>query len=1004
MFNLKKGIIVSILGIMTVCSAGLAYGFANADSTNEFFSLGELNETYYVGDFLKIPEGKFGEEKAETFLHCPDGTVYKTTEKLIETYGTYKVVYNATISGAQYSHEETFETIAKVNSFSGENSTVSYGMDEKSGKEGLLIGLAGGETYRYNDIIDMYSTSELNPAISMTFAPSIEGNWDATEIYLSFIDIYDASNKVEIWIRLKEEIVSNVVAKASNQNWGAYVWWGDTYTLKINSNEGTQIYAGNSVHAGGLNNMDVFKNQRLEFWLDDETKQLYVGTRKAFGWNTDFVVLDLDNSEEQTYPWAGFTTGEAYLEISCKNYTSNHANLVVTKLAGNDLTKEMIDDTVGPEIQIQENDFELENLPQGLKGASYPIFDAVSMDKYSGTLATDVRVFFGYERSNGVYQTYGSRYVYEVPIKENRFLAENVGTYAIVYRSKDYVGNYTERVITVEVDENVYAPLSEVVIEDKIESIEAGNILNLAKLSSYGGGVHPLTINYSVQMNGQSISLFGNEYDGYWFIPQESGQCIVTITVSDFIGNNKSVEYLVEVTETTKTVFSQAPILPKYFLEGMKYSLPALTASKNGQNTDTKIKIVDGNGEREYSNETVFKADANGCVELIYYTEDNQISYTRPVVAVVNNTGLDITQYFAIKGDVAVGANSVGVNMHFRNEGEAEFIREILVYDLQFGFNLLNFAKGKISFYLTDYINPTESIKISFVGLGDKIEILCNDKKTNQVIDITTNGITPITVKYDYDAKAITIGGGIAIALPENRFGTEFGNFASDSCYLRFEAEEVESEFAVEVMNIRSQWLNQYVQSDVIAPELHLYGDYGSMVYSVGDILTTIPACYNDVLDPSVKGTITVSFDGEILKTLDGLKINKLSCLESYQTKLERLGTYIVSYKIVDGAGKEFVLAYKVIVIDNVAPILQINDKIPEKLSLGNYKIPDFTATDETSNILETYITLTTPQGKVMLIQPGIVNLSLQGQYLLSYFALDENGNVARKNFYIQVN
>src|SRR5690606_10153928 len=114
--------------------------------------------------------------------------------------------------------------------------------------------------------------------------------------------------------------------------------------------------------------------QRFSLFYDASTKQLFGPANR----NGNYII-DLDDPTVFSKPFKGFTTGEVHLRISADVYTSNDFQFMITKLGKNDLSVE-VKDTEGPRIYIDFEGFSESNLPNGILGESYKVFDSYAID------------------------------------------------------------------------------------------------------------------------------------------------------------------------------------------------------------------------------------------------------------------------------------------------------------------------------------------------------------------------------------------------------------------------------------------------------------------------------------------------------------------------------------------------------------------------------------------------------------------------------------------------
>lgn len=107
----------------------------------------------------------------------------------------------------------------------------------------------------------------------------------------------------------------------------------------------------------------------------------------------------------------------------------------------------------------------------------------------------------------------------------------------------------------------------------------------------------------------------------------------------------------------------------------------------------------------------------------------------------------------------------------------------------------------------------------------------------------------------------------------------------------------------------------------------------------------------------------------------------------------DKLGTYILTYSVVDSSSNKVSVKRTIDVIDNKAPVIDLDGKSMMVIRLnGNFKDPGYTADDNYDGDVT---------GKVKVT--GKVNTKKMGVYKITYTVRDSFGNVAKKVRKVQV-
>ena len=107
--------------------------------------------------------------------------------------------------------------------------------------------------------------------------------------------------------------------------------------------------------------------------------------------------------------------------------------------------------------------------------------------------------------------------------------------------------------------------------------------------------------------------------------------------------------------------------------------------------------------------------------------------------------------------------------------------------------------------------------------------------------------------------------------------------------------EELKSSANFRLIRLNQQTVNNSTE-DLVAPQLSLLGSSGGC-FAPGTEVNTLIAVWGDVLDPDASCLLTVRDpNGEVVTSLDGVRLEKVSPLVSYRIRLEHYGVYAVEY------------------------------------------------------------------------------------------------------------
>lgn len=1010
----KRANILLALGL----SSALCFSLASVIQTNAgaegegTFSLdGELEESYDVGERLNLPKGTFTVDgknyEAVTTLYYPDGTVTAADSVTLKTEGRYTLEYTCTQTGQ--AEEYTFTVDKDLIEFDGEGlikSSSVYGKDESvydTGLTGLNVELYANETMNFNQVIDLNDFAAGESIFKMYVIPETLGYYNARTLKFRFTDIYDPDNYVDVY--------ASAMQVAEPENETNVTKFNTTYLLGgANGQVPTGIEWRNTdgtlytVHQANLfgflapvspygykNKQENVGKEYLELGFDLNEKT--VTSTSSEGKSN--VVVDLD-AEYMNTKWKGFTTGEVRLSVTAREYRTNKIpyRMIFTEIGGAELKG--TEDKEGPEITVDFGEYEENNLPEAFKGEEYPVFDFTAYDYFTEVKSTSVKVFYDYNSSARK----------EVTIKNGKFVPDRTGQYTIEYTATDYYGNENKK--TVEILSVLPKKPALDISSERVTEVSAGDTVQIADVSASGGsGELKVTV---VAKNGEHEA----EITDGKFTADYAGEYTITYTAADFLGNTAEEEYKVTVKDDKKPEILDDACLPKYLLEGFEYKVPVPTGLSYGartQKTNVTVRITDGNGTTECTTgRHTFKADQNGKAEIKYIVTDKngttEKSYTLPVLTVKNGTGYDLSKYFysdtvtaeARQNDILLSAASG------TKEQTVEFVNAVITDGLNLGVKVNSAENNFSSFsiYLTDAENENISIRLQFVkgadAGSDSYMIYNGDDKL--LIDPSFYNDEEIALTYSESDRNIHIVNAAA-KITETVSGETFEGFSGKKVYVRFVFEEVSGAASISVSKINSQLMSNY-SGDSVKPMVYIFGEYAKK-YSLNDTIPVLNALAGDVIDPSPDITVTLTdHNGEIVTSVDGVRLENVSAEEVLYFKAEKYGNYLLTYTATDEAGKTTTYYRAINVEDIVPPEIQVNGEIAETVKTGSdVAVPFASVTDNLDEAPMLLRILVLPDGSQTILSEtaDAFRAVYSGVYKLRYIAWDSEGNFSMTEF-----
>ena len=1007
----KQILVCCVLGFLSFVFA-IGTTLFTESAKAEFIAQANLQDSYSIGQTIEIPTAvyKIGdtEHKAYSVVYTPNGVGYKTNKISLESGGKYTVVYMAEVDGKLYQESKEFVVKQQKYYATGDKSEITGGSATNSlgqEKTGVKVSLARGEKFVISEVLSLRENiTYQDPLIDLTLLPTVQGKSDAKKLYVLIEDAFDSSNFIEYRVKLNDgnQQWTYSDARTPNQSWLGLQYY-------MNPDDPMEAYPHYNAAAGSVAGMNggAWYNGK---GYSSQVYLCYNPDENALYANSSIPTTIFGTKYFPSNPWAGFSSDYVKVSVYADEYIAETCNFIVTKVGDKSLSVEEFNDNEGPEIVIEKGDLDLVNMPVAVVGQKYSLPSATAEDVYSGNnLRVSTRVFFKYARENGDYATISNDFHYEINVFNGEFIPTKAGKYSIVYSSKDYYGNYSEKVVTVntvnptEYQSELFANFSE---GEKVA--EVNNLVDVAKIEEVGGQKGNLTIEYSVTLDGEEIKLSGNLSDGYTFVPTEVGNYNVEIVVKDTNGDTITNNYVIEVSANTKNAYSSDATLPKYFIAGESYYIPQLLAidKATGKEVDSTITYVDGAGERTYSGVPVsFIPDENGNVKVKYSSNGNEKVYEVPVISVKGLYGLAIEEYFQGE-NVTKSVDASGVKLDsFKKDSKATFIKQVgaNAFLLRMKVDKTKNEFEKINVWLEDSQNKSQKILLTVNKSKNDSLVLINGKASQSFVSDVFFNDGYFNLEFSAKTNSISTGIGESTVVEEYYSGEKFVGFESGNVYLTIETVGVTGQGSIWVSQINTQKISINTTSDTIKPELIIGGVYDDIIVSPGNAVTVYSAHVVDVLSEIAASYVSVTKDGNYV-VANGRLMKNLSLDRDYEFTVTEVGTYVITYYVIDTAGKNNSYTCQISVENFNLPTITVNKreltvKVGETLT-----IPVATAKDYFGNDCKVFVYLIRPDYSSRSLT-GIDKIILNevGTYRLRYLTTDADGNSAYAEVIVNV-
>lgn len=1005
--------------ICTLCCGFIATGIwmqlpsAKADDVS--LSTEQMQSKYSIGETLNTPRGTLiydGKEyEGESYLTYPSGAVYSKNAYVLNESGLYGLTYKAYAdNGTLLEKTITFTVAEPLFTVSGEKSSAYYGTHEKyaTDKEGIVVKLVNGDVFTYNKVVDLSQNTYTDGIISFFNTPEIEGVQDAKSMIVRFTDVYDENNYFEVDFHT----ANNACVTAGPLNAAKVGLWRTRSTATDSSwtnitfeNEAYQMFQGDT--SWGLPLSYNMREAKDGFEIGDRvatisydyaSKRVYANPTSIYA--GDGFVTDLDHEMFFKNNWKGFTTGEVIISIYGKTYNAASMGFVITDVNGEDLSEMEITQKISSQINVDTLGYSEFDLPFGIVGVPYKLFDVTMRSSYVRTTKFEQKVYRNYHSNKT-----------EVNIENGYFTPTVAGSYTIEYTVTDSFGEKTIKTLDVQVKPSTTEKLTAQINSD---GVTVGNALSEIRVHS----ITERNVSGKGELKAVAIAPSGNEYpidtESWTFIAEEVGAHKVRYSLTDYI-STATAEYTVTVESVAQPVFLDDVILNSYYIKGAIYPTPILTAhyisDKETMEIEAKAYIsYNGEGREELGEK--FTVEQTGTVQLIYIATVNGVTaekiYTLKVVDVGYGKGnaLNVHQYFQADETVS-GEKGVYTGTVAPTNGDVtfDFIHSVGAWNFALELIPQGDTYDCVAIELIDSENTNVKMSIVLSAVGKKqTDIVVNDRYHQTIEQSFYN--TKFSVGYTEDNNIVTLNLAQLFEVLLNADGTEFTGFPSKKIFVKFALKNVIDAYSVQVVKLNSHSFAS--KSDGVDPSYYYEGVELNKIYARGDVIT-IPQFYvEDVVDIGPNLTVNVKDpQGNFVRSVDGVLLDGSQDLNrAYQVEITQYGVYKCWYAVSDYSGNGGRLRpVNYTVEDHVAPIVTLSKARVEYKTNDKVKVAKVSVTDDLSAtencIVKIYVR--SPKDDFFAVTNNEFTATQKGIYTIFYYVYDEMENVEIIKYQIMV-
>ena len=689
-------------------------------------------------------------------------------------------------------------------------------------------------------------------------------------------------------------------------------------------------------------------------------------------------------------------------------------------------------------IDLDLGTYNAEELPFGIQGCTYPVFDYTAKDNL-GNEIKDVEVLAYYDVNSDT-----DRGIFSddklIAIQDGRFATDSAGQYVIEYTATAQSVRKSVRLYVTVLAEDKYVE-SSYVLNDELVSITevyTGNKISLFEGlvnsdSRFGNADVSVEIAYEgdYESNVGDLTIVDCIDCEDYFKPIVAGQYTISYTVENILGADKSVTttHTVNVVDDTVPILSE-PIFSPVLYVGQEATFPVVEAVQYYKGKQVYVPVrVFFNEEDVTANRSFTPTESGGATlsyvatSLIDGTSQSRNDYNLFVYDMESEEDLFISKYFYFEGfdrhyfelpkgngkDKTVTDEETGV----------VYSESVYTVTTQEGVDNASVVFGRathveyleLEFAIEQELCGFENLYVIFTDSKDaekRVEVRLTEvieSETNRYVEVYLNGVyvkrlenkcfsefanasfdSKFYIKYDSLNKTLVDKKGNAIcALTSYTNGEAFGGFESGKAYISIKIDNVTEKSRLRLSSFATQVLNANT-GDKTSP-VFVGNNSGRIVADINtNVIIKYPEVF-DALDDDIKMKI------KILKSTGEIVLDTY-ITEDYSYYADTYGSFMLVYTAYDSAGNSREKKSSIKILDRIAPQIELMSKMSEKVTKGeSYTFPIFKATDNADAECATWISVSYGNFKNLMVADGKFTFAEEGTYTVKFNAVDLSGN-----------
>lgn len=636
---------------------------------------------------------------------------------------------------------------------------------------------------------------------------------------------------------------------------------------------------------------------------------------------------------------------------------------------------------------VDAQSYNVYDLPNGVKGRTYPIFDCYAIDN-NGQNVTNIETI--------VYDPDGQL----ISIIDNRFATEKIGLYKVEYTaSANGVQNSFTAKVNV-VDESDYTEIAYTISDDIEFDVYTGSKVFLYDtLPSGGSGV--IDINMDIVYTGDYIIDVVQVYDFQevkYFVPMAEGTYTLKYTLTDITGVPKVVEKDVVATDSGIPVINAPSFLAVYEVnETISFPRVQSVVYVNGKSVYLPVKImvneIDVSKDAQFIPATAgeyvvkyisinpFDSSKQSELEFVIRVLDKKASLD-PII----NTKLYLdgfTTSYRGKSEsleeyvylLTADGTQQRAEMKFKNKIPAKFLFASV------GIEKTLYDYTSIGVRFTDSVNGEHYVDMTLkkVGDGSKMEVYHNEMLVGEI-----DAQSRIGVSYDYLKMSFSCTDTAKFSPSVYENGDKFDGFESGFAYFSLTVNGISGQSQLKLYEIAGQKITN-VGIDNASPAI-VMGTFTSVYNTdIGRELVIPKLDTFDLLSEIVTLSLTITAPSDKVYSVENMT-------EDYLFTPDEYGSYKIEYLAKDQANKIKTLKGTINVLDRISPQITVekigNVKVGDKVTF-----PKATVVDNNDALYFEWVSVQYDSYVKVMAEDYTWEFKVAGTYIIEYGASDIDGN-----------